>query len=81
MRPSGTVTFLFTDIEDSTASRESDPTGMARCLARHHDIVTTAVERHAGVVFSSSGDGFAAAFSRAADAVICGSGEPAGAAE
>jgi hypothetical protein len=33
-------------------------------------IVTTAVERHAGVVFSSSGDGFAAAFSRAADAVI-----------
>jgi predicted ATPase/class 3 adenylate cyclase len=70
MRPSGTVTFLFTDIEGSTASWESDPSGMARSLARHDEILTAAVERHAGVVFSFSGDGFAAAFSRAADALM-----------
>ena len=34
-RPTGTVTFLFTDIEDSTPRWESDPDGMRRALAVH----------------------------------------------
>lgn len=68
-RPSGTVAFLFTDIERSTRLWEADPVDMARRVADHDEIIVTCVDRHAGRVISSQGDSFAAAFREAADAI------------
>jgi predicted ATPase len=63
------VTFLFTDIEGSTRLWESAPEAMRAALARHDAIVRGAIQAHAGFVFATGGDGFAAAFARPADAV------------
>jgi len=62
------VTFLFTDIEDSTRLWEEAPTDMADGLRAHDAIVRGTIERHGGYVFGTGGDGFCAAFSTAADA-------------
>ena len=68
--PTGTVTFLFTDLETSTRNWEEQPDGvMSDALARHDQILRDAVESHHGVVFSTMGDGIAAAFASAPDAV------------
>ena len=67
-RPGGTVTFLFTDIEDSTRRWDEDPSDMADALRVHDAILRGAIERHDGYVFGTGGDGFCAAFSTAADA-------------
>ena len=67
--PTGTVTFLFTDIEGSTQYWENEPDGMQLALEVHDRIVREAIEGHGGYVFNTAGDGFAAAFGRAADAV------------
>ena len=67
--PSGTVTFLFTDVEGSTRLWEQHPERMRQALKRHDAILRSAIETHAGYVFSTGGDAFAAAFSRASDAV------------
>jgi len=64
-RPSGTVTFLFTDVEGSTASWERHPDSMRSALATHEAILRSAIGSHGGVVFAIGGDGFGAAFSRA----------------
>ncbi|MDP9333728.1 MAG: LuxR C-terminal-related transcriptional regulator [Actinomycetota bacterium] len=66
--PVGTVTFLFTDIEDSTRLWEEVPTDMGDALRVHDAIVRGTIERHGGYVFGTGGDGFCAAFSTAADA-------------
>ena len=63
--PSGTVTFLFTDIEGSTRRWEEMPAAMGLALARHDAIVEEAITSHGGVVFSRMGDGMAAAFASA----------------
>ena len=67
--PSGTVTFLFTDVEGSTRLWAEHPDGMRAALARHDDIVRSAIESHGGHVVKTTGDGFHAAFSTAHDAV------------
>src|SRR5947208_996737 len=67
--PSGTVTFLFTDIEGSTQLWESVPDTMRPALERHDELVRSAIDAHGGYVFSTGGDGFAVAFGRAGDAV------------
>jgi class 3 adenylate cyclase len=67
--PSGTVTFLFTDIEGSTGLWESAPEAMRAALARHDAILRSAIAQHGGYVFATGGDGFAAAFARAGDAL------------
>ena len=67
--PSGTVTFLFTDIEGSTRLWEEHPAEMGPALKVHDSVVRGAIERHAGEVFATGGDGFAAAFSDPADAM------------
>ena len=67
--PSGTVTFLFTDIVDSTRLWESTPTEMAAAVQAHDVIVGSAIERYGGHVFATGADGFCAAFSSAVDAV------------
>ena len=67
--PSGTVTFLFTDIVGSTCRWEADAEGMRLAPADHDEVVRSAVEHHGGVVFKHTGDGMCAAFSSATDAV------------
>src|SRR3954464_4382441 len=64
-RPSGTVTFLFTDIEGSTKRWEQYPQQMGAALSRHDEILRSAIEEHGGYVFKSIGDAFCAAFSTA----------------
>jgi predicted ATPase/class 3 adenylate cyclase len=60
--PTGTVAFLFTDIEGSTRRWEQEPEAMGRALARHDEILDAAISNCGGVVFSRMGDGVAAAF-------------------
>ena len=64
-RPSGTVTFLFTDIEGSTRRWERDPTSMRDALARHDEALVSAIEVHGGWLFKHTGDGVCAAFGSA----------------
>ncbi|MDQ1535242.1 MAG: hypothetical protein QOF28_3003, partial [Actinomycetota bacterium] len=71
--PTGTVTFLFTDIEGSTRLWEADAAAMQEALARHDAILRATVERHDGFVFATSGDGFAIAFARPDDAIAAAS--------
>jgi predicted ATPase/class 3 adenylate cyclase/DNA-binding CsgD family transcriptional regulator len=66
--PAGTVTFLFSDIEDSTRLWEEMPAEMAAALEIHDGIVRGTIEQHGGYVFATGGDGFCAAFSTAPDA-------------
>ncbi|MFN2459526.1 MAG: tetratricopeptide repeat protein [Candidatus Velthaea sp.] len=67
--PSGTVTFLFSDIEGSTQRWEARPVQMQAALRRHDALVRAAIETHGGHVFKSMGDQFCAAFARTADAI------------
>ena len=67
--PSGTVTFLFTDLEGSTRLWEAHPDAMQVALARHDEILRSNVEGRGGVVIKTMGDGFHAAFATAADAI------------
>ena len=55
--PSGTVTFLFTDIEGSTRLWEESPDAMRAALARHDELVRGAIEGHHGYVFATGGVG------------------------
>jgi class 3 adenylate cyclase len=67
--PSGTVTFLFADIEGSTPRWEHDPDAMSEALAEHDALLRSTIDAHGGTVFSTGGDGFAAAFSDAVAAL------------
>jgi predicted ATPase/class 3 adenylate cyclase len=63
--PSGTVTFLFTDVEGSTRLWEIFPAAMPAALARHEAILRQAVAAHEGMVFKTVADSVCAAFARA----------------
>ena len=67
--PTGTVTLLFTDIEGSTRAWEAHPIEMDAALARHDQLVRTAIEMAEGHVFKTVGDAFCAAFGDASRAV------------
>ena len=67
--PTGTVTFLFTDLEGSTRLWEEHPEAMQGALARHDEILRDAIEAHGGHVVKTTGDGLHAAFATAHDAV------------
>ena len=64
-RPSGTVTFLFTDIEGSTRRWEQHRAAMKEALARHDTLLRRAIEAQGGYVFRLEGDAFRAAFATA----------------
>ena len=66
--PTGTVTFLFTDIEGSTRLWEHDAPAMQEALARHDEILQNTIEDRGGYVFKTVGDAFCAAFDTATDA-------------
>jgi predicted ATPase/class 3 adenylate cyclase len=65
----GTITFLFTDVEGSTSLWERNPEAMSEALSRHDEILRTAIEAHDGHVFKTVGDAFHAIFSAAPDAL------------
>ena len=68
--PSGTITFLFTDIEGLTRLWEQHPDAMRNALAAHDRILRDAIEHNDGYVFATGGDSFAAAFSRIYDGLL-----------
>jgi predicted ATPase/class 3 adenylate cyclase len=70
--PTGTVTFLLTDIERSTRLWEQHPEAMPAALARHDALITEIVQQHGGAVVKSRGEGDSlfAVFARAVDAVV-----------
>ncbi len=68
-RPSGVVTFLFTDIEGSTRRWEADADAMRAALLAHDKVLRTAIEDHNGFLFSHTGDGVVAAFGSPMSAV------------
>ncbi len=70
--PSGTVTFLFTDIEGNTALWEAQPDAMSVALARHDALMREAIASQNGCVFRTVGDAFCAAFATAPEALAAG---------
>ncbi len=67
--PSGTVTFLFTDIEGSTRGWEADPEAMRAALVVHDQVLRSVIEAHGGWLFKHTGDGVCAAFGSARAAI------------
>jgi DNA-binding SARP family transcriptional activator len=67
--PSGTVTFLFTDIEESTRLWEEQPEAMRAALAEHDALLTDLIRAAGGRVFKTVGDQFCAAFATPLEAV------------
>lgn len=67
--PSGTVTFLFTDIEGSTRLWQDNPDAMYPALIRHDALIRDAIMVQGGSVFKTVGDAFCAAFTVAPDAL------------
>src|SRR5512144_895040 len=68
-RPSGTVTFLFTDIEGSTQLAPSHADHWETMRSRHDTILKSAIESNHGYIFQAVGDGFCTAFDSVCDAV------------
>ncbi len=72
-RPTGTVTFLFTDIEGSTRLWEQHPADMRDALAAHDGLLEREIEEAGGFVHSTAGDAYSAAFAdplKAIDAAV-----------
>jgi predicted ATPase/class 3 adenylate cyclase len=67
--PTGTVTFLFTDLVGSTRQWEEHPAEMHGALARHDELLRAAIEGHGGSIVKMTGDGAHAAFATAPTAV------------
>ena len=67
--PSGTVTFLFSDVEGSTRRWQDEPDAMRALLTEHDAIWRDLIDKHRGHLFKHTGDGVAAVFASAADAV------------
>ncbi|MCW2553075.1 MAG: putative ATPase [Mycobacterium sp.] len=68
-RPSGVVTFLFTDIEGSTRRWEADADAMRTALEEHDRVLQEAIEKYSGKLFKHTGDGVCAAFASPRGAV------------
>ena len=67
--PTGTVTFLFTDIEGSTRLLQELADGYGEVLAEHRRALRDAFRGHDGFEVDTQGDAFFVAFARASDAV------------
>jgi WD40 repeat protein/class 3 adenylate cyclase len=68
---SGTVTFLFTDIEGSTNLLDQLGEHFATVLAEHHAILRAAIQQWNGTEIATEGDAFRVTFARALDGVQC----------
>jgi class 3 adenylate cyclase len=69
--PSGSVTFVFTDIEGSTRLVKALRERYALVLAEHRRVVRAAIAAHEGHEVDIQGDAFFAAFGGARQAVLC----------
>src|SRR5262245_47836871 len=67
--PTGTVTFLFTDLVVSTRLWDTEPDAMRTALAKHDEILRAAVTVRGGHVVKGTGDGIHAVFATADDAL------------
>ncbi len=67
--PSGTVTFLFTDIEGSTKLWEQHPEAIKPALAKHDSLLKEAIESNNGHIIKTTGDGVHAVFTTALDGI------------
>src|ERR687894_1900122 len=67
--PTGTVTFLFTDVEGSTKLWERYPEAMQATMARHDEVLREVMDSSGGFVFKTVGDAFCVAFSSASHAL------------
>jgi predicted ATPase/class 3 adenylate cyclase len=67
--PTGTVTFLFTDIEGSTQLWENHPEAMKFALARHDAILKEAIHSNHGQIIKTTGDGVHAVFTTSVDSI------------
>ncbi len=63
--PTGTVTFLFSDIEGSTQRWERNAQAMEAAFKRQEEIMRSAMENHGGYIYKMIGDAFQVAFSSA----------------
>ena len=72
--PSGTVTFLFTDIEGSTRLLNELGDAYADALADHRQALRDVFSLHDGVEVDTQGDAFFVAFARAGDAIAAAAG-------
>jgi WD40 repeat protein/class 3 adenylate cyclase len=70
-QPSGTITFLFTDIEGSTRLLEKMGDQYAVALSDHHEILRASIQKWNGREMDTQGDAFFVTFTRAIDAVQC----------
>ena len=68
--PTGTITFLFSDIEGSSKKWEQHPDAMRVALAAHDKMLREAFEGQGGYVFKTVGDAFCVAFDTALQALI-----------
>lgn len=70
--PTGTVTFLLTDIEGSTRLWEANPEAMRRAMIQHDSIIEEAVDAFSGLTIRPRGEGDSrfAVFARAGDAIF-----------
>ncbi|MBW3588796.1 MAG: tetratricopeptide repeat protein [Actinobacteria bacterium] len=71
--PTGTVTFMMTDVQGSTQLWNEHPEGMREAMTRHHQIIHEAIETNNGgrPRDQGEGDSILGAFARATDAVTC----------
>jgi predicted ATPase/class 3 adenylate cyclase len=67
--PSGTVAFLFTDIEGSTRRWETEQQAMHAAVEQHFALLRSVIEAHRGVLFKTIGDAVQAAFPSVPDAI------------
>jgi class 3 adenylate cyclase len=68
-KPTGTVTFLYTDIENSTQLAREHPEAWEAARTRHDSILRVAIQQSNGFIFQEIGDAVCAAFHKAADAL------------
>jgi predicted ATPase/class 3 adenylate cyclase len=69
MLPTGTVTFLFTDIEGSTQLWEKHPEAMKVALTKHDSILRESIKSNHGHIIKTTGDGVHAVFAATIDAI------------
>ena len=62
--PTGTITFLFTDIEGSTIRWEQQRAAMQAAVVRHAALLRHTIDAYGGSVVKTVGNAFYAAFSR-----------------
>jgi class 3 adenylate cyclase len=77
--PSGTVTFLFTDMEGSTRLLTRLGSGYAEVLGEHQRLLRAAFDAYDGREVNTNGDAFFVAFTRAGDAIAAAVAGAAGA--